>query len=146
MDIAVTSPLNPGDRSTGEFKVIGGGPTIHVGGNLVMGVNNPILADTIDSTGISPVEVSGSASLAGLLDVELSDFTPTPGQIFRLLDANNGITGSLTLTGPDASDFTIAQGPDTLDVIYNGSSAPEPAGIAIFSVAGTLLLRRKRTA
>ena len=95
LNLAVTSPLNAGDHSTAEFKVIGGGSTIQITGNLNTGVDQPTLAFTIDPTGISPIQIGQMANLAGNLDVELSDYTPSLGQSFNLLNAGGGITGQL---------------------------------------------------
>jgi hypothetical protein len=143
LTIGVTSPLNPGDNSTAELQVIGGGNTIQISGNLDMGPSAPSIADVIDPTGISLISVAGSASLTGNLDVELSDVTPYAGETYTLLTAAGGITGSLTLVGPDAADFRISKAGDSLEAIY--SPVPEPAGTAVM-LAVMMGAARRRTA
>jgi hypothetical protein len=93
--------------------------------------------------GISLISVAGSASLTGDLDVELSDVTPYAGETYTLLTAAGGITGSLTLVGPDAADFRISKAGDSLEAIY--SPVPEPAGTAVM-LAVMMGAARRRTA
>ncbi len=76
------------------------------------------------------VEVGGSATLAGTLDVKLaSGFAPTVGDSFRLLTATAGITGTFatttlpTLGGGLAWDVDYTTTALTLSVVTDGPSA-----------------------
>lgn len=116
--IGVVAPLNKGDKSSASFRVVGGGATINVGGKLQMGVSAPSLGALIDSSGLSPINIAGSAMLQGQMNVELLNFTPSRGQKFTVLAANGGISGSLSLTGPDASEFSLASDGTHLSLTY----------------------------
>jgi autotransporter-associated beta strand protein len=55
------------------------------------------------------VQVNGSASLGGTLNISLLDaFQPTPGATFDVLRANSIALNGLTLTGPDAGNFSTS--------------------------------------
>jgi hypothetical protein len=92
-----------------EFAVIGGLPQIQVGGDFQMGNSAATLSATIDDTGLSTITVAGSAELWGTFEVALAPgFTPLPAERFVVLSAGAGISGGLTLGGPDATDFDLA--------------------------------------
>jgi T5SS/PEP-CTERM-associated repeat protein len=85
-------------------------------------------ADETDEFG--QVEVGGSATLAGTLDVKLaSGFAPTLGDSFRLLTASAGLSGTFatttlpTLGGGLAWDVDYTSNALTLSVVSGGSSA-----------------------
>jgi hypothetical protein len=76
------------------------------------------------------VEVGGSATLAGTLDVKLaSGFAPTVGDSFRLMTATAGITGTFatttlpTLGGGLSWDVDYSATALTLSVVTDGPSA-----------------------
>lgn len=116
--IAVTNPLNPGDQSTGTFRVVGGGPTITIGGKLLMGVSDPRLSAVIDGTGLAPIQVASTASLRGQMVVDLKNATPALGRRYTVLTAAGGVSGSLQLAGPDAASFSLETGPNALTLVY----------------------------
>jgi autotransporter-associated beta strand protein len=83
------------------------------GNDLVLAGGDTML---IDITGDLPgqfdvVSVGGSATLDGLLSVSLSGgFSPTDGQPFTVLAANNIVDNGLVLGGPAASSFNMLIG------------------------------------
>lgn len=72
------------------------------------------------------------------------DSQPVCGRELYAVDRRGGITGSLTLTGPDAAEFRISKAGDSLDVIY--SPVPEPAGTAVMLAVAFLADGRRRKA
>jgi len=111
------------DGGTATFRVIGGLPQIQVGGGFQMGNPAATLSATIDDTGLSTIKVGGSAELLGTLQVALAaGFTPPPAEHFVVLSAGKGISGGLTLGGPDAGSFDLAIDAGRLILT---SSAPE---------------------
>jgi autotransporter-associated beta strand protein len=79
--------FSPGDSTalstvSGNFTQIAGSLTIE-------------LAGATPGTGFDQLSVGGSASLAGLLEVDLLDgFLPNPGSSFEILRATGGISGT----------------------------------------------------
>ncbi|MDB5288827.1 MAG: transporter [Phycisphaerales bacterium] len=145
LDIGFVTPLNAGDHSTATFKVVGGRATISIGGNLVMGgMTTGALSAVIDSSGLSSINVAGSASLTGDMDVQLSGFTPAFNQQFTVLTAQSGIIGSLHLAGPDAADFLLRTSGNSLILVYD---VPEPSPAMLAPTIGALglLANRRRT-
>jgi T5SS/PEP-CTERM-associated repeat protein len=125
--IGMTFPLNAGDKSTGTLEVVGGGPSITAGGKLQMGPTGaglapPSLSAVIDSTGLSPVNVGTTAQLQGDMKVTLSKVAPTQGQQFTVLNAPGGISGSLALGGPNASEFALQQSASQLKLVYTAKA------------------------
>lgn len=97
--------------------------------------------------GESPVEVAGTATLAGALEVALADgFTPQIGALYTVLTAESVTDAGLALTGAGASMFQLVVGADSVSLL--ATAAPEPGMLAI--VAGGLAMcagvRRRRTA
>ena len=118
LHVGVVRPLQPGDQSTATFRVVGGGPSITIGGKLTMGVAKAALAAVIDSSGLSPIQVASSAALRGELIVDVKGVSPELGQRFTVLTAAGGITGSLELAGPDADAFTLDVDENRLGLVY----------------------------
>ena len=135
------------------FEITGGLGQASIGGNLVMGTFNspqdsPTIIDTIDATGLSPLDITGSASLAGLLQVQLaSGFLPHLGESYTVLTADQGISGSLSLTGPDAAKFRLVATNNSLTLT---SLVPEPSSLLLLALGGLglgrLAVRRRRHA
>lgn len=84
------------------------GETLTVGGDLTLSSGATIEIDIAGSAS-DQIAVSGSASLNGTLAVTLAPgSSPTPNQDFVVLTAD-GITGDITLGGPDGDLFGIAR-------------------------------------
>ncbi|MGB7328821.1 MAG: glycosyl hydrolase [Rubripirellula sp.] len=88
--------------------------------------------------------VNGNVSLDGILDLSFTDgFAWNIGDTFDIITAN-AITGEFdTVLAPDGwfADVTYA---DTYVRIQAVSAVPEPASIAMLSLGGVYLLRRRR--
>ncbi|MDP6544104.1 MAG: PEP-CTERM sorting domain-containing protein [Phycisphaerae bacterium] len=90
------------------------------------------------------IEVGGSASLEGHVDVRLiGDFDPVFGSTFDILTAAEGITigsGGLQLSGAGDFSMYLADGGNTLRL----ETVPEPTSLGLLLTGGLVLLRRRR--
>ena len=135
--------LAPGDSPglttiQGDFQFDSGTVEIEIGGLL-------------RGTEFDAIDVTGSAILNGLIDVNLiSGFSPLLGETFQVLNASS-LSGTPTF---DFSDATLASGLawDTSNFISSGSITvgmaviPEPSSFGIVVVVGLGLgLRRRRS-
>ncbi len=113
-----------------RFSVVGGLADIEVGRNFVMGPSNtlqnqPVMESFIDQTGLSTIEITGTATLRGRLSVDLlGGFFPSIGQQYEVLHAAGGISGSWILDGPDANFFQMVVTPQSVFLI---TQVPEPS-------------------
>jgi hypothetical protein len=99
------------------------------------------LSAVIDATGLSTISIGHLASLAGSMEVTVAPGTPLfLGQTFDVLTASGGITGSLTLTGPDAASFELLQNGNTLQLVH----VPEPTAAAGFATMILFSTSRRR--
>jgi hypothetical protein len=132
--------------------VTGGGSIVNAGGGLgsagLTGLEGDLTSSgvlAIDINGANSYDawtVAGSASLAGLLSVDLADgFTPFGGQQFTVLTAGSMDAVFLTLAGPDAGLFNLIKLPTSLVL----QAVPEPAaGLMLFvGMAGIGCSRRR---
>ena len=122
--------------------------TITVNGDLnLQSTSTLTIGLAVNTSGqYDQVSILGSAVLAGTLSVNiLPGFTPTLGEAFTILTASNGITGSF-------NQSSVISGQDVFQIQYNNgavqldtTAVPEPAALALFSMAGAgvLLLRRR---
>ncbi|WP_269541747.1 hypothetical protein [Cerasicoccus fimbriatus] len=114
------------DQAT--FHVNGSGATtIDFTGNLTT-TSNATLKFTIDSGGVTPIELNAGAgdSLAGTVDLDLSGAAPTNGATFTLFAADSGgdIYSGLSLDSADASDWSLQVNGNNLEAVYNGAPPP----------------------
>ncbi|HMD98529.1 MAG TPA: PEP-CTERM sorting domain-containing protein [Terriglobia bacterium] len=110
------------------------------------GTLEAFLGGVAAGTGYSQLDVTGTATLGGTLDVDLatgSNFTPAAGEGFFVLLANNGVNGMFS--GVDFADAPLPSG-DTWSVVYNPNNVelevngpttatPEPSGLLLFGTA-----------
>lgn len=124
--------------------------TITINGDMILQASSTLAFGLSGNTSgqNDQINVAGAATLAGTLSVNvLSGFTPTLGEAFTIVTATNGITGSF-------DQSTITSGMDVFQVQYsNGAvqldttAVPEPATLALLSVAVAglvVICRRKR--
>jgi hypothetical protein len=120
-----------GSISQGIVEVVGGQGTVTIGGDWLTRVApdpnyRPRVDVLIDASGLTTLAVAGRANLGGDLYVDVADATLLiPGTPYVVLTADGGISGGLSLTGPDRDRFVLeaSQGAVTLTVLV-----PEPCG------------------
>jgi hypothetical protein len=105
-----------------------------------MGVDDAALSAVIDVTGLSTIQVAGSATLQGDMVVDLDDFVPQIGDQYMVLSAQGGISGSLQLAGPAANSFILTTSGNDLLLTY---VAPEPSTLLILGSLGSFLLMKR---
>lgn len=130
---------------TGNVFVNSGTITPDAGGTLTLGSLSLNSANSgagslgslihidIDSNGASLVAVSGSASLAGALEINI-DPSATPGQYTLLTSAGiSGTFDAVTITGVPAPNYSISYlpvgAPTYVQLNYLGSAVPIPATV-----------------
>ncbi len=102
--------LDQTGESQATFRVVGGLNDIDLTGQMTCGSSRTVISSLIDATGLSSINVGGSATLQGTLEVELAPgYRPLRGEQFEVLDAAGGISGNLTLAGPDADIFALSR-------------------------------------
>ncbi|MDC0935366.1 PEP-CTERM sorting domain-containing protein, partial [Pirellulales bacterium] len=93
---------------------------------------------------VNGVDITGTAALAGTLDISLTSFTPSAGEKFTVLSAEGGITDNgLSLTGAEGFTYSI-MGNDL--VLTFAASVPEPATFGLAAVGMFVFLGRRRRA
>lgn len=118
--------VNNIDQAT--FHVNGSGATLIDFWSDLVTTSNATLKFTIDSGGVTPIELNNGSddTLAGTIDLELSGATPTNGATFTLFAADSGgnIYGNLALDSGDASDWSLQVNGNNLEAVYNGAPPP----------------------
>jgi hypothetical protein len=86
------------------------------------------------------VDISGTASLAGTLRLELEDgFLPSVADSFVILEAAGGLSGTFDeLIGLGGSQWNVSYLPTQVVVAFEGISIPEPGSLGMGVI--TLLL------
>lgn len=169
--LVVDGTLAAGDVETFAGGNISGGGTIggdllNSGGTVAPGSSEGLLSvtgDYVQTEGALAVElagtaagqydvleVTGDATLSGLVDITLDAFTPTIGDQFTVLTAGS-VSASLALAG-DSAGFSLLVNPTSLVLQYTGggfgavTAVPEPAGalLATLALVGGLMIRRRR--
>lgn len=105
----------------------GTGGTLAVTGSYVQTSGGTLAIDIAGaSSGLySVLDVQGSASLAGMLEIQLNNFTPANGSQFTVLSSSGLTTSNLSLTGDvNGFSFSILGGTDL--VLSYTSSAVNP--------------------
>jgi hypothetical protein len=89
------------------------------------------------SVGGAPIQVSGGAQLAGVLDVSLAEgFVPAPGAAYTVLTADSVTDLGLSLTGEAADLFRLAVGGNSISLVT--SSIPEPGTMLMVAISGAV--------
>jgi len=118
-------------NNTAATVAPGNGPgTLSVGGDYTQGASATLaieLAGTA-SGDFDLLEITGSATLAGFLDISLLSFLPITDDTFTVLTTSAGTIsglGSLSLIGDMAGDFTatLANGDTELILTFTGLNA-----------------------
>ncbi|HEX8523812.1 MAG TPA: hypothetical protein VF669_16265 [Tepidisphaeraceae bacterium] len=110
-------------------------------------IQDPTAALDIEIAGISSeafdsLTLTGSASLAGTLNISLlDDFVPTPGDQFNII-ASTGLAGRFDTINIAGGSFDVLYSPSGV-TLANFSAVPEPAGAAM-AAAGLLIAARVR--
>jgi hypothetical protein len=137
--------------ANGTFKVIGDAATSISLGNNYTQFNGAHLAFDI-GTGITPVNVTANATLAGSLDVAFTA-TPSLGQQFTVMNYGGVLAGTFSTfdnfvnspLGPDTIGLSIDYGSGANSAIkLTVTSVPEPTGILV-TLMGAMFLRPWRS-
>jgi fibronectin-binding autotransporter adhesin len=126
--------------------------TLNISGNYIQGAGGALTINIDGPTagnGLSQLDVSGSASLAGTLNISVNPgflSSIVNGQMFEILTATSPVTGTFgTLNGLQQGDvtFTVAYNPLVGGVVQDGvfldamvgvSPIPEPASVVMFGL------------
>ncbi len=158
---SVFAPIDTLAENQGSFSLLGGRDfttvgdlvntgSIHLGPGSKLTVNGSYTqASTlgIDIVGYGNANhgwlaIAGAGSLAGVLDVELAgSFTPNPGDLFTVLTVAGGTDGSALVLAPeDRGMWTMVwTDPSMMRLEY----VPEPATLALLTLGGLLIKRRR---
>jgi hypothetical protein len=85
--------------------------------------------------------IAGTATLAGIVDLELVDgFVPRKGEAFTLVSASNLVNAGVALGGPDGSLFSLITTPTSLvavagDADLNGDGAVDGGDLAAWEAS-----------
>lgn len=113
--VSMAGTFRPGDSGPGIFSVVGQYD------QTASGILDELLGGTVPGE-FSQTLITGSSSLAGLLDVSLvNGFQPSSGDVFPILEATGGFTGffaDATPAGPGLPGL-LHSSAGTFDVNYN---------------------------
>jgi hypothetical protein len=131
--ICLTDP--PDDEPFGTVLVAGGFAQSSTGELDIA------LAGLTPGSQYDVLNVSGSATFAGTLDVSLADgFVPLPGDVFDIIDAGS-VTGTFTTVNlPDGNLFDLTYTPTGVVL----TAIPEPASMGLLTAGSLILLTRRR--
>lgn len=151
VDLAGNTLSINGDVNLNNAVVLGGG-TLNMGAGSLTGLGGVVGDLSLGEAGSLAVQaggpainVTGTAQLAGTLDVSLGDgVSPTKGEVYTILTA-----GSLSADG-----LSLGAGADLFDLVVGGNSLslqaaiPEPSTFCLFGLvlaAGMIGRRRGRS-
>jgi hypothetical protein len=134
----INNVVAAGGGTVNNSAILGGGGTI--AGDLANNATGTLRADILgtgpfDVTGLA---VSGTASLAGTLDISLGGFNPSNGQQFTVLTAGNLMNNGLSLHASDIGRFVLSFSGNNLVVRafgsgdYNGNGVVDAADFVIW--------------
>jgi T5SS/PEP-CTERM-associated repeat protein len=136
---------DPVTNSGGTIEVFAGSTIVYLQGLTTTGSAALVvtLSDPNEGPGAGAIEVAGDASLAGELAIKLaSGFKPGAGDVFPILTAAGGVTGSLNLVAPPALpggmqwDLDVNSSNVSLSVVatgdYNGNGVVDSADYVVW--------------
>lgn len=134
----INNVVAAGGGTVNNSGILGGGGSI--AGNLTNNASGNLRSEILgagpfDVTGLS---VTGTASLAGTLDVSLGAFNPINGQQFTVLTAGNLVNNGLSLHASDTGRFVLSFSGNNLVVRafgsgdYNGDGAVDVADYVVW--------------
>ncbi len=129
--------LAPGS-STGTLTI-----DLGAGNTLTMSSTTTTEIEIADGNDFDRLDIVGAAILDGNLDIVLlGNYLPPRNTTFDVITASDGLTGNVTLAGPNALLFSAEiVGGDTLRLT---SLIPEPTSALLLAIAA-LAVRRRRT-
>jgi autotransporter-associated beta strand protein/T5SS/PEP-CTERM-associated repeat protein len=96
---ALSNSLSLGNQNPGKLNITDNG-SVSVGGNYAQSATSTlsfVLGDAIAHGDHAPLAISGTATLAGMLEIEpVAGFVPVVGEEFDVLTAKGGISGSFS--------------------------------------------------
>jgi len=131
--------------ANGTFKVVGNGPSsISITGDYRQFAGANLTLEI--GSGITPINLSGNATLGGALNVSFSS-TPTPGQQFTIMNYGGTQTGSFATfdmlvdspLGPDTIPLSISYGSGSASAVVL-TVVPEPALLTLLAAVPLALL------
>lgn len=136
---------DPVTNTGGTIEVFPGSTIVYLQGLTTTGSGSAmaIALSNPDSGSGSPIEVSNAASLAGSLNITLaSGFKPSAGDVFPIITASGGVTGSLnlasapTLPGGMQWDLDVNASNVMVSVVatgdYNGNGVVDAADYVVW--------------
>lgn len=140
----------PAGTSTGTFKVVGNSATsIAITGDYKQYANSNLSLDI--GTGVTPINLTGSATLGGALNVSFTT-TPSVGQQFPIMNYGGALTGAFSTfdtlvdspAGTDSVLLSISYGTGSNSSVVL-TVVPEPVSLTLFAtMLPALLVRRAR--
>lgn len=130
--------------ASGTFKVIGDAATsISIAGDYKQFTNSNLSLDI--GTGITPINLTGGATLAGALNVKFTT-TPSVGQTFTIMTYGGTLTGAFTTfdslvdspAGIDSIPLSLSYGSGSGSSIVL-TVVPEPTSILLMAITVSIL-------
>lgn len=100
-------------------------------------------ASSFDSTLFTGTNGTGTATLAGAIDISLLGYTPSAGATFDIMTAPSILDNGLTLTG-DTTNFSYSIVDLGTTEALRLEYVPEPATMILFGLGGMVVLNRKK--
>lgn len=130
--------------STGNFEVIGSNPSINPNVFSMQSASSSLIF-SLDSSGVSPINVTNNIAANGTLTINQGTFAPLIAGSLTLMTYTGSFTGSfVTENLPAGYSITHDTTAKTLDLNY--VAIPEPGTLLLVGIAGvvTLILHKRR--
>ena len=114
-----------------EALTLNGDYVQSAGGALSIGIGGLVQGSEYDF-----LDVSGSASLAGSLLLQLEDgFLPSLFETFVILEADGGVSGTFdSVVGLDGSSWSVSYLATQVAMTFEGMSVPEPGSACLWAI------------